>query len=73
MWLPRAPHLDLVILVCTWDYPGSGDCGPHLGFTWILVLRSPSRPHLALFTMVINWAKLGPGYSVPQLDLTWTK
>ena len=46
VWLPPAPHLDLVILVCTRDYPdlvtvvptwashGFGYYGPHLGLTW---------------------------------------
>ena len=46
MWFPPAPHLDLMILVArettvdlvtvvpTWDSPGFGDSGPHLGLTW---------------------------------------
>ena len=58
--MPPAPHLDLVILVCTRDYPGSGDCGPHLGFTWIWGLWSPYGPNLTQLTMVLNWVNWAP-------------
>ena len=58
--VPPGIHLDPVTLVPTWTSPGSGDCGPHLGFTWIWGLRSPSGPHLALLTMVLTWVNWDP-------------
>ena len=72
MWLPPAPHLQLVILVSPETTLDLVTVVPPV-FTRIWGLRSPSGPHLALLTMVLNWAKLGPGDSVPQLDLTWTR
>ena len=35
LWSHPGLHLDLVNLALAWSYPGSGDCGPHLGLTWI--------------------------------------
>ena len=73
MWLPPAPHLDLVILSAPETTLDLVTVAPLLGFTWIWGLRSPSGPHLALLTMVLNWAILGPGDCFPKLDLKWTR
>ena len=74
------PHPDLVTLVTTWESPGPGESGPHLG------LHSPVDflPHLDLIAVDSflastgtgdtdpNWASPSSGDSGPHLDITRT-
>ena len=75
------PHPDLVTLVTTWESPGPGESGPHLG------LHSPVDflPHLDLIAVDSflastgtgdtdpNWASPSSGDSGPHLwtIMTW--
>ena len=56
------PHPDLVILVTTWESPGQGESGPHLG------LNSPVDflPHLDLIAVDSFLASTGTVDSDPN-------